>query len=145
MSTKQELAISYFNNGFNCSQAVLSVFCENYGMDKETAFKAACGFGGGVRLGEICGAVSGAVLVIGLKYGQYIAEDSETKGYCYSKTVEFLNAFKLKNQTVVCREILGYDISKKDEYEQALNQNLFKTTCVDMVKSAVLLLEELGY
>lgn len=145
MDIKKEMAAELFNNGFNCSQSVLSVFCEKYNMKKETALKISCGLGGGFRSGEICGAVSGAVLVIGLKYGQFMAEDKDSKSECYSKTVEFINVFKSKNNSAICRQILGYDISTKDGYEQAQNKNLFKTTCVDMVKSAVEILEELGY
>lgn len=145
MHTRHELAVQCFGQGFNCAQAVLSVFCEDYGVDKATALKLACGFGGGVRSGEICGAVSGAVLVIGLKHGHSTAEDTASKSNCYAKTVDFLKQFREKNGSVVCREILGYDISVKNDYEQAQSRNLFRTTCVDMIESAVLLLEELGY
>jgi len=145
LSVKQNLAVSLFNSGFNCSQSVLSVFCEDYGINQEVARKLTCGLGGGFRLGEICGAASGAVLVIGLKYGQYIIGDAISKSDCYQKTVEFLNTFKAKNCSIVCREILGCDFSTKEGYEQAQSKNLFKTTCVDMVKSAVSTLEELGY
>lgn len=145
MKTKADLAAELFDSGFNCSQSVLAVFCEQYGLAKETALKMSCGFGGGVRSGEICGAVSGAVLVIGFKYGQSMAEDKDTKAECYAKTVEFMNAFRAKNKSVVCRQILGYDISIKEEYAQAESKNLFKTTCVDMIKSSVEILEELGY
>lgn len=145
MSTKSEIAAELFDSGFNCSQSVLAVFCEQYGLDKETALKMSCGFGGGMRSGEVCGAVSGAVLVIGLKYGQFEADDKASKDACYSKTVEFLDAFRAKNKSVVCRQILGCDISTKEGYAQAQSGNMFKTTCVDMIKSSVEILEELGY
>jgi len=145
LNTKQDSAAELFNNGFNCAQSVLAVFCEAYGLNRETALKVACGLGGGVRSGEICGAVSGAVIVIGLKYGHCQPEDTESKANCYAKTVEFLNIFKEKNGCITCREILGYDISTKEGMEQAKNKNLFKATCTGMVKSAVSILEELGY
>ena len=144
MSVKTEKAAALFGSGFNCAQSVLVVFCEGYGMNRELALKTSSGLGGGFRLGEICGAVSGAVLVIGLKYGQHIAEDSDSKKNCNSKVIEFMDLFKRKNKSVVCKEILGFDLSIKKEYDQAQNKNLFKTTCVDMVKSAVETLEELG-
>lgn len=145
MKTKAEIAAELFDSGFNCSQSVLAVFCEQYGLAQDVALKLSCGLGGGVRSGEICGAVSGAVLVIGLKYGQSVADDKDAKAECYSKTVEFMDAFRAKNKSVVCRQILGYDISIKEEYAQAESKNLFKTTCVEMIKSAVEILEELGY
>lgn len=145
MSTKSEVAAELFDSGFNCSQSVLAVFCEQYGLDKETAMKMSCGFGGGMRSGEVCGAVSGAVMVIGLKYGQFEADDKDSKKLCYSKTTEFLKAFKEKNEFIVCRQLLGRDISTKEGYEQAQNGNMFKTRCVDLIKSSVEILEELGY
>ncbi len=145
MNLKQDTACELFNTGFNCSQSVLAAFCESYGLDRKTALKAACGLGGGCRSGEICGAVSGAVITIGLKHGHSQPEDAESKANCYAKTEEFLNAFKAKNGNIICREILGHDISTKEGMEQARSKNLFKTTCVDMVKSAASILEELCY
>ena len=145
MSLVAENAINLFNSGFNCAQSVFAAFCEKYGMDKEFALKTSAGFGGGFRLGEICGAASGAALVIGLKHGQYIAEDKASKADCNNKVAEFMGLFRAENKSVVCREILNLDLSVKEEYEEAQNRNLFKTTCVNMVKSAVGLLEGLGY
>ena len=145
MSSRAEEAIDLFNSGFNCAQSVLGVFCEKYDINKGFALKISSGLGAGFRSGEVCGAVSGAVLVIGLKYGQQSADDTTSKSLCNSKTSEFMGMFKDKNNSVVCREILGFNLSVKEEYEHAQRQNLFRTTCVEMVKSAVTLLEELGY
>jgi len=138
MSINSEEAKELFLDGYNCSQAVLATFSEKYSMSKIQAFSIACGFGGGVRAGEICGAVSGAVFVIGLKYG---AE----KTVCYEKTVEFHNAFRQKNGSIVCRDLLGYDISTELGMNTAKKKGLFKTTCIDMVTDAVEILESLGY
>ena len=145
MTNKQENALYLFNSGFNCAQAVFATFCEQYGIEKEKGLKLCGGFGGGVRTGEICGAVSGAVLVIGLKYGHADSSDTESKSFCNAKTVEFIKLFKEKTGSVVCREILGYDISTEDGMHAAHEKGLFKTTCADMVKISVETLEELGY
>ena len=145
MNSKIERAAALYNSGFNCAQSVLAVFCEEYNTDIETALKLSSGLGGGFRCGEICGAVSGAVLTIGLKYGQYDAEDKVSKAECNNKTVEFIELFREKHGSIVCRELLKHDIRVKEEYAEAQSKNLFKTTCVDMVKSAVALLCELGY
>ncbi|HAN20100.1 MAG: hypothetical protein A2Y15_05400 [Clostridiales bacterium GWF2_36_10] len=145
MSKKVESAIDLFSNGSNCSQAVFATFCENYGINKEQAFKIACGFGGGIRSGEVCGAVSGAVMVIGLKYGNENFDDLEVKKLCCAKTVEFINCFKVKYNSIVCRELLGIDIFVGDGMKLANEKGLFKTTCVDMIRSAVEILEEQGY
>ena len=138
MSIQSEGAKELFLEGYNCSQSVLATFSEKYSLSKVQALGIACGFGAGLRAGEICGAVSGAVLVIGLKYGA-------DKPTCYEKTVEFNNSFRQKNGYIVCRDILGYDISTEVGMNTAKEKGLFKTTCVDMVISAVEILEELGY
>ena len=145
MSAKSEAATTLFLSGANCAQSVLAVFCERYGLDWDNALKLCAGLGAGFRFGEVCGAVSGAVLVIGLKQGQHTAESKEAKDHCNNETVQFIDQFKRKNNSIVCREILGFDLSVKEEYEQAQKQNLFRTTCADMVERAVILLEELGY
>jgi len=145
MSTKQEEAVASFIGGFNCAQAVLSVFCEKYGLDQETALKTACGLGGGFRSAEVCGAASGAVLAIGLRYGQNKIEDTASKVNCYAKTEEFLNAFKAENSSIICREILCLDISTEDGRAQAISRDLFKVKCPELVRSAVCILEQLGY
>ena len=145
MTDKQESAMACFGSGFNCSQAVLSVFCEEYGLDKITALKLACGLGGGFRSGEVCGAVSGAILVVGLKGGNSTAEDKELKANCYAKTEEFIKAFKKMHNTIICREILSVDISTEEGRKQAQDKNLFRTKCDEVVSSAVGILEDLGY
>ena len=96
-------------------------------------------------MGEVCGAVSGAVMVIGLKYGNYNLEDMDAKTLCYSKTTEFCQAFRERCSSVICRELLKCDISTEDGMRQAKGKGLFATTCVDLIDKAVELLEELGY
>jgi C_GCAxxG_C_C family probable redox protein len=145
MSTKSEKASEFFENGFNCSQSVFAVFCEKYGLPQEKALKIACGFGGGMRNAEICGAVSGAVMVIGLHGGQCMAGDMKSKADCYAKTLEFTNKFRENQGSIICREILGLDICTSEGFEQAKNQNMFTTKCVSMVVSAVEILESMGY
>jgi C_GCAxxG_C_C family probable redox protein len=140
-----ENAVELYKSGFNCAQSVFASFCEKYGIDKEQGLKFCCGFGGGVRSGEICGAVSGAVLVIGLKYGNNNAEDKDSKATCYSKTTEFLEIFKEQNGYIVCKNLLGYDISTKDGMRQAKENGLFNTTCVELVRSSAEILEKLDY
>lgn len=135
---KSQTAVELFLNKCNCAQSVFSVFCEEYGLDLETAQKIACGFGSGVRTAEICGAVSGAVMVIGLKYGK-------SKELCNVKTLEYINTFRTKNKAIVCRDLLQCDIAVPDGREKAVRDNLFQTICVDLVVSSIQILEDLGY
>lgn len=139
---KSEIAVESFNSGMNCSQSVFTAFCEEYGIEKGVGMKLSCGFGGGVRCGEVCGAVSGGVLSLGLKYGNSDSVDIESKELCNAKVVLFTNKFKERNNSIVCKELLGFDISTDSGNKEAKEQGLFKTKCVDLVRSAVELLEE---
>lgn len=143
MNEKEEKALKLFDNGFNCSQAVLGAFCNKHGMDEELAMKLACGFGGGIRCGEVCGAVTGAIMVIGLKYGQYIAEDKESKAKCYELTSYFMEEYAKRNGSVVCRELLGFDM--RDKEVAAKFSGKIREVCPNVIKTAVLLLEEMGF
>lgn len=83
-------AVELFGNNFNCAQAVFGTFAAELGMDEELALKIATSFGGGARKGELCGAVSGALMVLGLKYGHCHADDNEEKKNAYHIAEEFL-------------------------------------------------------
>jgi len=138
MHNKVEQASGYFAGGLYCSQAVLGAFCEDYGLERQKAFDIACGLGSGVRCADICGAVSGAVLVIGLKYG-----GDQQK--CNQKTEEFLKLYRQVNGDIICRELLGCDISTPQGVKEAQSKDLYATRCMDLVISAAELLEQLGY
>ena len=145
MSDRIKTAADLYSQGFSCSQALLAAFSRSYGLDETMALKLACGLGGGIKHGGICGAVTGAVLVIGLKYGHTDGADKAGKALCGVKTVEFLNAFRQRNSHLACRDILGCDVSTEAGRQQALERNLFKTVCADMVTSAAEILEISGY
>lgn len=139
--TKTEKALELFSNNFNCSQAVFTAFAKDFGIDEKLALMLGTSFGGGARNGEMCGAVSGALLVLGLKYGHFDAEDNEQKSRAYRIAVDFTKRFKEANGSVVCRDLLGYDLTKSEDMDCIREQGLFKTICPEMVKSAVQILE----
>ncbi len=143
MSERSERAVELFGNGYNCCQSVLSVFCEDLGLDMQTALKVGCGFGGGLRHGEVCGAVSGAVMAIGLKCGHYAEGDTKAKNYCYNNTAEYMRSFDEAHGTVVCRELLGYDI--RDNEARVKNKDRQAVICPNLISSAVKLLEQLKF
>ncbi len=143
MMERKENAIRIFNNGFNCSQSVLSIFCEELNFDKELALKIATGFGGGIRKGEVCGAVSGAIMVLGLKFGHYIEGDTETKSQAYALTSEFINRFEEKNGTIICKGLLGHDLSNQEEYELIREKGLFQSRCPELIGDAIEILEDM--
>jgi C_GCAxxG_C_C family probable redox protein len=139
--SRQDDAEKLFKSGFNCSQAVFSVFAKNMGLDDEISLKIACGFGGGMRLGNTCGAVTGAIMAVGLKYGKYKAEDKAARDHTYELTKKFQAKFIEQNGSVVCRDLLGYDLGTPDGYEKAKENLAFVRICPNLVKSAVEILE----
>ena len=143
MENKVQKALELHDSGYNCSQSVIGAFCEQYGLDEQLGLKITGGFGGGLRCGEICGAVSGAVMIIGLKYGQNNLDDKSAKEECYKITSEFMEEYAKRNKSVVCRELLGYDIRDIDKI--TLIPGRQKEICSNAIETAVLLLEEMGF
>lgn len=96
-----------FHAGYNCAQSVVVPFCDVIGMEEKTALRMASSFGGGVgRLREICGAVSGMALVLGLLYGDIDPEDDSTKGAHYERVQALANRFREMHGTIICRDLL---------------------------------------
>jgi C_GCAxxG_C_C family probable redox protein len=143
MSAKIEQAVERFKSGFNCSQAVLSSYSEQFGLDCEKAFRVATGFGGGMRISDVCGAVTGAFMVLGLKYGNVTAEDQENKAKTYERVVEYTNRFTARNGSVICRDLLGCDISTPEGNKEAQDKGLFATVCPKLVRDSAEILEEM--
>ena len=136
-------AVDYYGRNFNCSQGVFTTYAIEHGIDEKLALKLATNFGGGARKGEMCGAVSGALMVLGLLYGHSESEDPDTKARAYAMSEEYMNRFIRRNGSVVCRELLGYDLSKPEEKAVILEKDLFRTFCPDMIRSAVEILDKL--
>ena len=142
--TKSDDALACFRKGITCSSAVFSTFSEELGLDPDTAKKIACGFGAGIsKTGNICGAVSGAIMVIGLKYGKTIQGDDAATEKTRALVREFMQEFTERHGSVNCTELLGYNLSKPDEYEKARDSRLFVTKCPELVADAVAILEKI--
>ena len=141
--TQEEVANYFFEQGFDCSQVVLASFCEELGMDQETALKVSSSFGSGLWNGEVCGCVTGALMALGLKYGHYSPGDSKSKEIISSKTKEFEAKFKEKNKSIICREILGYDIGKPEEFEKIITKGILQEKCPKLAISACEILSEM--
>lgn len=141
-----ELAMSRFKGGSLCSQAVFSTFAEKEGLDLETAMKIATPFGGGMaRMGEVCGAVTGALMAIGLKHGNMTdwRADDPQKEKVYRLSVDFADKFKSLNKSVRCKELLGCDLSTAEGRKAASDGNLFQTLCPNFVRDAATILDEI--
>lgn len=140
---KVELARKYFEDGFMCSQAVFAAYATAYGLTEEHALKIAAGFGSGMCKGEVCGAVTGALMAIGLKYGQCSKGDVDSKMKTNEMTCLLLDKFKEKHGSYLCKEVLGYDLSIKEDAKKARELGLFTSFCPKMVESAARIVEEI--
>ena len=129
-------------NGFSCSQSVFSTYAEEFGLDKEMALKLSCGLGGGMgRTGQACGAVTGAIMVLGLKYGKYLREDNASKERTYALVQEFIKQFNERNNTINCNELLQIDDMRTTDKE--LLKKLTREQCPRYVRDAAEILETL--
>lgn len=142
---KQQKATSYFQSGFNCSQSVFTVFGTDHGLSENDCLKVACAFGGGMgRQQEVCGAVTGALMALGLKYGKALHDDESKKAETYKKVVEFFEKFKEINGTVSCKALLqGLDMRNPNDYARIKELGLFDTLCKKYVEDAVGIVEQI--
>ncbi len=145
---KKDIAVEMFKSGFNCGQAVFSTFsdeCDECGLSRDLACKLATGLGGGVaRHGEICGAVSGAVLALSASFGRGENDPKENMELTYSKTQELIRGFKEKMGTVSCKELLhGCDLLTSDGMKKFVDKKYGSTVCIPSVEAAVEVLEPL--
>ena len=132
-----EKAVACFNEGFMCSQAVLTAYSAEFGVDRQTSLKVSAAFGGGMgRLGEVCGAVTGAFMVIGLKYGRTEVKDAKAHEKATRLVQEFAQRFKSKNGSIICRDLLGCDLNTKEGQQAFVDRNLRGTLCTKYVRDA---------
>jgi C_GCAxxG_C_C family probable redox protein len=142
--TKSDDAYRCFMSRFTCSAAVFSAFSEDLGLDPAIAKKIACGFGAGIsKTGNICGVVSGAVMVIGLKYGKTEAGDDAATEKTRALVRKFIREFTAKNGSISCTVLLGYDLINPQGYAAAKDSGLFITKCPLLVRDAADILEKI--
>jgi C_GCAxxG_C_C family probable redox protein len=139
---ESDAAVAAFNGGINCAQAILSTYGLSYGIDKSVALRVSLGFGAGMgRLGETCGAVTGAFMVLGLKHASGDISPQEKKEKTYAAVREFTKRFEERNGSVVCRKLLGYDLSTPAGMKAAKEADAVKKVCPKMVEDAAGILE----
>ena len=143
MENKRDKAIEFFSRKMHCSQAVLATFSEECGITEEQAFKLGSCFGSGMRKGEVCGACTGALMVLGLLYGQSHIGDPDERQRSNMINDLMMERFKEKNGSYICNELLGYDISTPEGAQKAREEGLFTKFCPKMVERAVEILEEI--
>lgn len=145
MKKNPECTVELFKEGYNCSQAVLGAYCDELGIDMETALRLTSSFGGGMgRLREVCGAVSSMFMIAGLKYGYIDPKDSKAKQKHYELIQKLAQRFKEENGSIICRDILALDVLHDNPKPEARTEGYYKKRpCAEVVKSAAEIIDEL--
>ncbi|MCF8241748.1 MAG: C-GCAxxG-C-C family protein [Melioribacteraceae bacterium] len=139
---KTEESVYLFNKNYNCAQSVLTAFGEELGIAKEKAIRMASPFGGGMAMhGEVCGAVTGALMVIGARFG---CANTEPVNNSLPTNIasEFMAEFENRNGSCLCKELIGYRLYIPAEKEMAESEGVFINKCPHFIEDAVVILEK---
>lgn len=144
MSAHSDLAKELFIKGYNCSQSVFAAFCDETGLDMDTALKISSSFGGGMgRLREVCGAVSGMFMVVGMKYGYTDPFDKKAKTEHYKLIQDLAKQFEKENGSIICRELLGLSVKADIPVPEDRTESYYKKRpCAELVENAARILDE---
>jgi len=144
MSENADKAEAMFREGFNCAQSVLACCGEPRGLPRDLAVRLAGPLGGGIgATGKTCGAVSGALMALGLTAVNPDPKDGEAKQKVYALTREFLRRFRERHGHTDCRDLIGCDISTPDGMKKARETGVFLSLCPPLVLSAAEIVEEM--
>ena len=141
-TARNEVAMKCFNEGFRCSQSVLEAWAKDFGLDPLLGRKISAPLAGGSAVGGECGAVSGAFLVIGMRYTPDRVEDLEGFMKMMARVREFADSFKARHGSLNCSELLGLDVLSEQGHGEFKEKNMKETHCVRYVEDAMNLLEE---
>jgi C_GCAxxG_C_C family probable redox protein len=141
--SKVEEAVDCFCRGAACSQAILGTYAPALGLPREQAMKLASGFAGGMRLGETCGAVTGAFMLLGLKYAAANCDQRDCRESVYAPIRKFAEEFRKRDRTVLCKELIGCDISTPQGAREALQKGVYRSICPDLVRHAAEIIEQM--
>ena len=141
--TGKERAMALFTQGYNCSQSVVLAFADELGLDEPALARLSSSFGGGIgRMREVCGAVSGMAIVLGLLYGYDDPGDGAAKAEHYARIQAAAKAFEMENGSVVCRELLGLNQKHDRPKPSARSADFYQTRpCRELVGMAAEILE----
>jgi len=128
-------AESAFRSGFNCAQAVVTSFADRFDTDKETLFLASNGFGGGMgRMQEVCGAVSGGIMTIGLLFGRGEVDSIENQETTYRKVRELITRFKTEFGSISCKDLLSGCNLLTENGQKEFKEKGLKERCCSYVR-----------
>ena len=140
---RKETATLYYADAFACSQAVFTAFGKEIGLTEDQCLKIGSAFGGGMARKQLtCGAVTGALMVIGLLYGRGLGDDVSQKEITYKKANELFAKFQSRNGSLNCKDLLqGLNLNDPEELKKIQELRLFQTSCVKYIQDVVEIVE----
>ena len=146
MPDKGQVAVDKFCEGYNCAQSVMFAFCDECGISQDAALKVSCGFGAGMgRKQEVCGAVAGGIMVLGLRRGRGTQDGRSVTEALYPMTREFMDAFAERNGSYLCRDLLsGCELTSEEGQRQFRERGLLEKVCKPCVRSAAEILQKMA-
>jgi C_GCAxxG_C_C family probable redox protein len=142
--TPEKKALRYFSSDYNCAQSVFLALLEHKGLPLDRAAQIAAGFGGGItHSGQQCGALSGAMMAIGVLEGVETSDVKQHKATTYRLSAELLERFKEVFETIRCDDLTGVDMSDQEALERASKEGVFSKVCPGYVEKAVRIVMDL--
>ncbi|AJA48590.1 C_gcaxxg_c_c family protein [Clostridium pasteurianum DSM 525 = ATCC 6013] len=143
MNNKVEQAVWKFSRGVNCAQSVLLTYCNELNLDMNSILKLGNGLDEKLYKSEVCGAVTGAIMVLGLKYGNNTNIDSASEEKVYEMINLFRERFQKMNCSTICKDLIGCNLRQKGMRDYAIQKGVFKDICPKLIKDAIDIIEEL--
>lgn len=128
------------SKGYNCAQSVLNQFCAELGLETEQALLLASGFGGGMRIGSVCGAVTGGIMALGLAFG---FTDPEHKAAIDAPALELIERFRIAIGCIDCRDIVGIDTCDPVQRLSAAERGVYADKCPNAIETSVQIVHEI--
>ena len=142
--SRSENAVDLFLSGYNCAQSLVLSFADDLKYSKELAQKMAAGFGGGMgKQQETCGAVTGAIMVLGILKGEEVNNNDELKASAYGAVKELIRDFTAEFKTTQCRDLIGCDLNTPEGSAKFKDDKIMENVCAPCVKKAVEIIENL--
>ncbi|KAF0152495.1 MAG: CGCAxxGCC family protein [Ignavibacteria bacterium] len=139
-----EKTIKLYKEEYNCSQAILAAYAEELGIDEQTAIRVSSSFGGGIaRTGKTCGAITGALMVLGMKEWNSEVEKEEAKQHVYELSNKLMEEFRDRNKTLYCEELLGVSVSTLEGRAVVKANNLTVKVCHRVINDATEILDKI--
>ena len=139
-----EQAVAFYQQGYTCTQSILASFARRYDLQQNLAFRIGEPFGAGTSCtGDMCGAVTGAIMVLGLQYGPAHNDDVAARSYTYQRVHELIQRLKVSHDSIQCTDLLGYNLNDPQQLQTVREKGLFMQLCPILVRDAAQILIEM--